>query len=160
MVRMMNDMCRLALQTDSTRVITLFLGSVRTPGVTFDDGRTLGGYHNLSHHGKDEVKLESAWKLKTHKWNCSVSFCGILRASMRWMATCLITQWFSMAVIWAMPIFTIIPTSQSFLPVVGFGTGSTSHSTHRTTPRYAMSLSACSRTWESRLIDSPAVLDH
>jgi len=57
MVRMMNDMCRLALQTDSTRVITLFLGSVRTPGVTFDDGRTLGGYHNLSHHGKDEVKL-------------------------------------------------------------------------------------------------------
>ena len=41
MVRMMNDMCRLALQTDSTRVITLFLGSVRTPGVTFDDGRTL-----------------------------------------------------------------------------------------------------------------------
>ena len=49
--------CRLALQTDSTRVITLFLGSVRTPGVTFDDGRTLGGYHNLSHHGKDEVKL-------------------------------------------------------------------------------------------------------
>ena len=57
MVRMMNDMCRLALQTDSTRVITLFLGSVHTPGVTFDDGRTLGGYHNLSHHGKDEVKL-------------------------------------------------------------------------------------------------------
>ena len=57
MVRMMNDMCRLALQTDSTRVITLFLGSVRTPGATFDDGRTLGGYHNLSHHGKDEVKL-------------------------------------------------------------------------------------------------------
>ena len=57
MVRMMNDMCRLALQTDSTRVITLVLGSVRTPGVTFDDGRTLGGYHNLSHHGKDEVKL-------------------------------------------------------------------------------------------------------
>lgn len=58
MVRMMNDMSRLAFQTDSTRVITLFLGSVRTPGVNFDDGRSLGGYHNLSHHGKDEAKLK------------------------------------------------------------------------------------------------------
>lgn len=57
MVRMMNDMSRLAFQTDSTRVITLFLGSVRTPGVKFEDGRSFGGYHNLSHHGKDEVKL-------------------------------------------------------------------------------------------------------
>ena len=57
MVRMMNDMSRLAFQTDSTRVITLFLSGVRTPGVKFEDGRTVGGYHNLSHHGKDEVKL-------------------------------------------------------------------------------------------------------
>jgi hypothetical protein len=65
MVRMMNDMCRLALQTDSTRVVTLFLGSVRTPGVTFDDGRTLGGYHNLSHHGKDEVKLGRLEEIET-----------------------------------------------------------------------------------------------
>ena len=58
MVRMMNDMSRLAFQTDSTRVITLFLGSVRTPGVDFGDGRTIGGYHNISHHGKDEKKLK------------------------------------------------------------------------------------------------------
>ena len=57
MIRMMNDMSRLALQTDSTRVITLFLGSQRTPGVHLDDGRTIGGYHNISHHGKDEAKL-------------------------------------------------------------------------------------------------------
>ena len=58
MIRMMNDMSRLALQTDSTRVITLFLGSVRTPGVNLDDGRSIGGYHNISHHGKDENKLK------------------------------------------------------------------------------------------------------
>jgi hypothetical protein len=57
MVRMMYDMSRLAFQTDSTRVITLFLGGQRTPGVIFDDGRSLGGYHNISHHGKDELKL-------------------------------------------------------------------------------------------------------
>ena len=58
MVRMMNDMSRLAFQTDSTRVITLFLGGVRTPGVNLADGRTIGGYHNISHHGKDEEKLK------------------------------------------------------------------------------------------------------
>ena len=58
MIRMMNDMSRLALQTDSTRVITLFLGSVRTPGVQLDDGRSIGGYHNISHHGRDEQKLK------------------------------------------------------------------------------------------------------
>ena len=58
MIRMMNDMSRLAFQTDSTRVITLFLGSVRTPGVSFEDGRSIGGYHNISHHGKDEQKLK------------------------------------------------------------------------------------------------------
>ena len=57
MVRMMYDMSRLALQTDSTRVVTLFLGGQRTPGVVFEDGRSLGGYHNISHHGKDELKL-------------------------------------------------------------------------------------------------------
>jgi len=64
MVRMMNDMSRLAFQTDSTRVITLFLGSVRTPGVNFDDGRSLGGYHNLSHHGKDEAKLKQLGEIE------------------------------------------------------------------------------------------------
>jgi BMFP domain-containing protein YqiC len=58
MIRMMNDMSRLALQTDSTRVITLFLGSQRTPGVNLDDGRSIGGYHNISHHGKYEAKLQ------------------------------------------------------------------------------------------------------
>ncbi|MEM1294653.1 MAG: DUF1552 domain-containing protein [Verrucomicrobiota bacterium] len=58
MIRMMNDMSRLAFQTDSTRVITLFLGGQRTPGVHFEDGRSIGGYHNMSHHGKDEDKLQ------------------------------------------------------------------------------------------------------
>lgn len=58
MVRMMNDMSLLAFQTDCTRVITLFLGGVRTPGVNLENGRTIGGYHNISHHGKDENKLK------------------------------------------------------------------------------------------------------
>ena len=58
MTRMMYDMSRLAFQSDSTRVITLFLGGQRTPGVKFQDGRSMSGYHNISHHGKDEAKLK------------------------------------------------------------------------------------------------------
>lgn len=54
--RLMYDMMVLALQTDSTRVITLSLGGMNAvpsniPGVKTD-------WHNLSHHGKDEEKID------------------------------------------------------------------------------------------------------
>ncbi|MDF1841042.1 MAG: DUF1552 domain-containing protein [Rubripirellula sp.] len=80
MVRMMNDMSRLALQTDSTRVITLFLSGVRTPGVKFEDGRSLGGYHNLSHHGKDEVKLSRLEEIETEQMELFGEFLKDLNA--------------------------------------------------------------------------------
>lgn len=53
--RLMNDMIRLALTTDSSRFITYHLGGsggvVPIPGVE-------QGYHALSHHGLDEEKLD------------------------------------------------------------------------------------------------------
>jgi len=53
--RMMCDIIRLALQTDSTRFISFHLGGsggvVPLPGVQ-------EGYHSLSHHGLDKEKLE------------------------------------------------------------------------------------------------------
>lgn len=54
--RLMYDMMVLALQTDSTRVITLSLGGMNAvpsniPGVSTD-------WHNLSHHGRDEDKID------------------------------------------------------------------------------------------------------
>ncbi|MHC4876092.1 MAG: DUF1552 domain-containing protein [Planctomycetota bacterium] len=53
--KLMSDMVRLTLQTDSTRFVTYHLGGsggvVPLPGV--DEG-----YHSLSHHGRDEEKLE------------------------------------------------------------------------------------------------------
>jgi len=53
--RLMSDVIRLALETDSTRFISYHLGGsggvVPLPGV--DEG-----YHSLSHHGRDEDKLE------------------------------------------------------------------------------------------------------
>ena len=48
------DIVRLALQTDSTRVITLFLSSQDQSGV---DGVTLA-HHDASHHGQEPTKLE------------------------------------------------------------------------------------------------------
>ena len=48
------DLVHLALQTDSTRVISLWLGSQDGPRST---GVTLG-HHDASHHGQDPAKLE------------------------------------------------------------------------------------------------------
>ena len=52
--KLMCDMIRLALQTDSTRFITLHLGG--SGGVVPVQGVD-EGYHALSHHGRDEHKL-------------------------------------------------------------------------------------------------------
>ncbi len=53
--RLMSDVIRLALETDSTRFISYHLGGsggvVPIPGVE-------EGYHTLSHHGLDEEKLD------------------------------------------------------------------------------------------------------
>lgn len=52
--RQMLDLAALALETDSTRLVTVMLGgSTRTPPI---EGVTLG-HHDLSHHGKDPAKL-------------------------------------------------------------------------------------------------------
>ncbi len=53
--RLLFDLTHLALQTDSTRLITIMLaGSTYAPPIK---GVTLG-HHDLSHHGKDPGKLE------------------------------------------------------------------------------------------------------
>jgi Protein of unknown function (DUF1552) len=53
--RLMFDLIHLALQTDSTRIITLLLlGTSLVPPV---QGVSLG-HHDLSHHGQDQTKIE------------------------------------------------------------------------------------------------------
>lgn len=53
--RLLFDLTQLALQTDSTRLVTIMLaGSTFAPPIP---GVTLG-HHDLSHHGKDPNKLE------------------------------------------------------------------------------------------------------
>lgn len=57
-VRLMYEVSRLAFQTDSTRVISLLLDSVNSPAIEVDGTAVSDGYHNLSHHGKSEEKVE------------------------------------------------------------------------------------------------------
>jgi len=53
---LMYDMIALALQTDSTRAITLRLGGMNAPPSNIPGVDT--DWHNLSHHGKDPEKID------------------------------------------------------------------------------------------------------
>lgn len=57
-VRLMYDMARLAFETDSSRLVTLLLDSVNSPAIEVDGADITDGYHNLSHHGKNQTKLK------------------------------------------------------------------------------------------------------
>jgi hypothetical protein len=71
------DLIHLALQTDSSRLITLdLLGtSGVTPGIP---GVTLG-HHDLTHNGRDPVKIEQLKKLEIAKMQTFAIFLKLLR---------------------------------------------------------------------------------
>lgn len=56
---LMLSMGRLALETDSTRIVTLMVDAFATPAFFLHPGQnTTDGYHNLSHHGQSEQKMQ------------------------------------------------------------------------------------------------------
>lgn len=55
--RLMYQMALLAFESDSTRSITLLLDSTNSPTITVRGESITDGYHNLSHHGKNDGKL-------------------------------------------------------------------------------------------------------
>ena len=56
---LMLSMARLALESDSTRIVTLMVDAFATPAFALHpDQNTTDGYHNLSHHGQSEEKLK------------------------------------------------------------------------------------------------------
>ncbi len=56
--RLMYQMVKLAFQTDSTRSMTLLLDSNNSPTIEVEGANITDGYHNLSHHGRNEKKLK------------------------------------------------------------------------------------------------------
>lgn len=65
------DLLHLAIQTDSTRLVTLMVSGLT--GVPQVDGVSLG-YHDLSHHGQDENKLAQLRKVELAKFAALAGF--------------------------------------------------------------------------------------
>ena len=77
--RLMYDMIVLALQTDSTRVVTLSLGGMNAvpsniPGVKTD-------WHNLSHHGKDDAKISELRLIEEAEFEAFAGFLDSLKST-------------------------------------------------------------------------------
>jgi Protein of unknown function (DUF1552) len=77
-MNLMQDLIVLALQTDSTRTITLRLNGMNAvpeiEGVKND-------WHNLSHHGQDEEKIEELKVIETAEFTAFAGFLSKLKAS-------------------------------------------------------------------------------
>jgi len=71
------DIVHLALQTDSTRVISLWLGSQERPEI---DGVTLA-HHDASHHGQEPTKLEQLALIEEAELKVFGEFLAKLKAS-------------------------------------------------------------------------------
>ena len=76
--RLMFDLIQLALENDSTRVITLRIQGQQSvpvvPGVN-------QGWHNLSHHGKDPEKLEQLRRIELEQMKLLAGFLAKLKAT-------------------------------------------------------------------------------
>lgn len=75
---LMYDLMALALETDSTRVMSLYLGGL---GQVFTiNGETLqAGYHALSHHGNDPDKIRELVLVEIEHMKCLARFIGQLK---------------------------------------------------------------------------------
>lgn len=77
--RVMYDLARLAFENDSTRLITLFLDSSNSPAIDVKGVEISDGYHNLSHHGKNESKLKQLEAIDTWHMRLLGELLGKLR---------------------------------------------------------------------------------
>jgi hypothetical protein len=75
-MRLMQDLVVLALRTDSTRTVTLRLNGMNAvpeiPGVKND-------WHNLSHHGQDEAKIEELKVIELAEFTAFADFLSKLK---------------------------------------------------------------------------------
>ena len=63
-IQLMLSMAQLALESDSTRIITLMIDGFATPVFEISQQeRSLNGYHDLSHHGESTAKIAQLEKV-------------------------------------------------------------------------------------------------
>jgi hypothetical protein len=73
----MYDLMTLALETDSTRVITFSLGAFNAVPANIERVKT--DWHNLSHHGKDENKIDELEIIEKEEFSLFAKFLGDLK---------------------------------------------------------------------------------
>jgi hypothetical protein len=62
--QLMLSMANLAIESDSTRIVTLMVDAFATPVFEIaEDVRSINGYHNLSHHGQVKAKVAQLEKV-------------------------------------------------------------------------------------------------
>jgi hypothetical protein len=76
--RLMYDMAQLAIQTDSTRLITYAIGG---PTEVPDIPGISEGYHNLSHHGMDPGKIKQLTAVESEHFKALAAFLARLKAT-------------------------------------------------------------------------------
>ena len=76
---LMLSMARLALESDSTRIVTLMVDAFATPVFKLHpDQNTTDGYHNLSHHGQSESKVQQLVDADHQQMTLLRKLCGQL----------------------------------------------------------------------------------
>jgi hypothetical protein len=70
------ELVHLALQTDVTRIISLYLHSHSN----VDLGGKLVGHHDMSHHGRDELKIEQLAEIEEAELKLFADFLGRMKA--------------------------------------------------------------------------------
>jgi hypothetical protein len=84
--RLMYDMMHLALQTDSTRLITFFKNGInavpKISGVS-------GDYHNMSHHGRDPEKIAQLTMIELEQFRACAEFLQKLKETREGASTLL-----------------------------------------------------------------------
>ena len=77
-IRLMYDLVYLALQTDSTRIVTL---NIECSGLVPPIEGVTEGHHSLSHHGKDPKKLEQLKAVELAEFAALAEFLGKLQGT-------------------------------------------------------------------------------
>jgi hypothetical protein len=145
--RLMLDLVHLALQTDSTRLVTLLLlGTSQVPPIA----GVSQGHHDLSHHGQDPGKIAQLRKVEMEEMKVLCDFLTKLKQTREQDGTLLDNSMIPSAATSATP--PIIPqrTSPSSSPAAASNTVSTSPSTPTPRPRSPTSTSPCSSASASK----------
>ena len=153
--RLMYAMVRMALETDSTRLVTLFINTASIvpdiPGVSHET-------HSLTHHGNRPETLEELRKIEEAQFGVLAELLAGLRDVTEGPETLLDRTMVLYGTCMGSATPTPTPTSRCSSPAAGSATASTWRSTGRTTTPCPTSSSPCSSASVSRPTGSPPAL--